>query len=84
MNAEPPIARFQMEEKLGPLPSPALVNTEVSAGPLPDSGDSPELIVTCPHCQAAMELESHESRPSWRELFYGPDHPQWFEWLGSG
>jgi hypothetical protein len=22
-------------------------------------------------------LESHTRRPSWRDLFYGPDHPRW-------
>ena len=26
----------------------------------------------------------HTRRPSWRELFYGPDHPRWMEWRGSG
>jgi hypothetical protein len=31
-----------------------------------------------------MELESRTRRPSWRELFYGPDHPRWMEWKGSG
>jgi hypothetical protein len=25
-------------------------------------------------------VESHTRRPSWRELFYGPDHPRWMEW----
>jgi hypothetical protein len=34
--------------------------------------------------QTEMELESHTRRPSWRELFYGPDHPRWIEWRGSG
>lgn len=23
-------------------------------------------------------------RPQWRELFYGPDHPAWFEWTSLG
>jgi hypothetical protein len=23
-------------------------------------------------------------RPSWRTLFYGPDHPSWIEWRGGG
>ena len=38
----------------------------------------------CPQCQTEMVLESHTRRPSWRELFYGPDHPRWMEWRGSG
>jgi ABC-type glycerol-3-phosphate transport system substrate-binding protein len=25
-----------------------------------------------------------EHRPSWREVFYGPYHPEWFEWLTTG
>jgi hypothetical protein len=37
----------------------------------------------CPHCQSLMELESLENRPSWRDLFYGPDHPRWFEHIYS-
>ena len=49
--------------------------------PTPD-----EMVETmkCPHCQTAMVLESDTRRPSWRELFYGPDHPRWMEWRGSG
>jgi hypothetical protein len=38
----------------------------------------------CPQCQTPMELESIQRRPSWRELFYGPEHPRWVEWRGSG
>ena len=25
-----------------------------------------------------------EPRPRWRELFYGPGHPPWFEWTSRG
>jgi hypothetical protein len=49
--------------------------------PTPD-----EMVETmkCPSCQTAMVLESDTRRSSWRELFYGPDHPRWMEWRGSG
>jgi len=38
----------------------------------------------CPQCESPMELESQQRRPSWRDLFYGPDHPTWIEGVGSG
>jgi hypothetical protein len=38
----------------------------------------------CPHCQAEMECVRTKDRPSWRELFYGPAHPFWFEWTSLG
>ena len=39
---------------------------------------------SCPHCGRAMRCVVAERRPSWRELFYGPDHPSWFEWTSRG
>jgi Putative transposase/Transposase zinc-binding domain len=39
---------------------------------------------TCPHCQASMTCVIKEDRPSWRDLFYGPDHPPWLEWTSRG
>ncbi len=41
-------------------------------------------VQACPKCEAAMELESSQQRPSWRILFTGPEHPEWCEWMGSG
>jgi Putative transposase/Transposase zinc-binding domain len=38
----------------------------------------------CPHCQGEMACIVKEDRPSWRALFYGPDHPAWFEWTSRG
>ena len=38
----------------------------------------------CPQCETPMELESETRRPSWRELFYGPDHPAWIEDVDTG
>jgi hypothetical protein len=38
----------------------------------------------CPKCEAAMDLESSQERPSWRILFAGPSHSEWQEWMGSG
>jgi hypothetical protein len=39
---------------------------------------------SCPHCQCEMACILKEERPSWRELFYGPDHPAWLEWTSRG
>lgn len=33
----------------------------------------------CAKCQQPMQLVSETSRPSWRDLFYGPNHHAWFE-----
>lgn len=34
---------------------------------------------SCAKCQQPMQLISETHRPSWRDLFYGPDHHAWFE-----
>ena len=39
---------------------------------------------TCPHCQGAMQCILMEQRPKWRDLFYGPAHPVWYEWTSLG
>ena len=31
-----------------------------------------------------MQCILNESQPKWRELFYGPSHPSWFEWTSHG
>jgi hypothetical protein len=38
----------------------------------------------CPHCQQALQCVGQQPRPAWRELFYGPEHPWWFEWTSLG
>jgi hypothetical protein len=38
----------------------------------------------CPHCQGELNCIVREERPAWRELFYGPAHPAWFEWTSLG
>ena len=38
----------------------------------------------CPHCSKPMVCLVDQHRPSWREVFYGPYHPEWFEWVTSG
>jgi hypothetical protein len=38
----------------------------------------------CPHCAQPMACIVDEHRPSWREVFYGPYHPEWFEWVTTG
>jgi hypothetical protein len=38
----------------------------------------------CPHCNGEMNCVLKEQRPRWRELFYGPDHPSWYEWTSLG
>ena len=63
-------------------PTPAMSATDSAERSSVES--QVEAVRKCPQCEAPMELESSERRPRWRELFYGPDHPQWAEWLGSG
>lgn len=54
---------------------------------LPPGGDevaSAERRMLCSACrsrgvESEMRLIESQHRPSWRELFYGPDHPAWFE-----
>ena len=38
------------------------------------------------HCQQMMHPVSNTPRPSWRDLFYGPAHHDWFEscWRTTG
>ncbi len=31
-----------------------------------------------------MECIVQEDRPKWRDLFYGPAHPAWYEWTSLG
>lgn len=38
----------------------------------------------CPHCQGEMRCVAQQDRPAWRDIFYGPDHPWWFEWTSAG
>ena len=72
----------QQCQQLQPLPP--LITADLADTSQPDSESPLEEMRKCPHCQTEMVLESHTRRPSWRELFYGPDHPQWMEWRGSG
>ncbi len=44
----------------------------------------PPRVKSCPHCQGAMPCIVKEPRPRWRELFYGPGHPAWYEWTSRG
>jgi hypothetical protein len=77
-------AAYQQQcERLQPIPAPTEPDVADSQQPATESPPD-ETVVKCPHCQTEMVLESHTRRPSWRELFYGPDHPRWMEWRGSG
>ena len=75
-------AAYQQQcERLHPI-SPATADLP---DPPPSVSEPPsDEVRKCPQCQTEMVLESHTRRPSWRELFYGPDHPRWIEWKGSG
>ncbi len=61
-----------------PQPSPQVRETNAS-------GESEvERKLICPVCRqqgvdVGMQLIDFQRRPSWRELFYGPDHPEWLE-----
>ena len=76
-------AAYQQQcERLQP-PPPATVADLPDPAP-PATASPPDERLKCPHCQTELVLESHTRRPSWRELFYGPEHPRWMEWRGSG
>jgi Putative transposase/Transposase zinc-binding domain len=64
------------------------VPCEVPCGPIAQAEGSkspgPKRCHSCPHCQGEMRCIVDEDRPSWREIFYGPDHPAWFEWTSLG
>lgn len=72
----------QQCEQLQPLPQSA--ESDLADVPTSAPESPPDETMKCPNCQTEMVLESRTRRPSWRELFYGPDHPQWMEWSGSG
>ena len=38
----------------------------------------------CPCCDGQLAIVSQVERPKWRELFYGPAHPWWYEWTSLG
>lgn len=65
-------------------PIPPSTEADLADEPTPAPDPPPDETRKCPHCQTEMVLESDTHRPAWRELFYGPDHPQWMEWRGSG
>jgi hypothetical protein len=71
---------LQLCKQLQPIPPIAAAVPTESREAEPQS----ETVRKCPACETPMELESSQRRPRWRELFYGPDHPQWAEWMGSG
>lgn len=64
--------------RLKPPSSEAEPEEPDAAGPMAEA-DALERSPQCPKCQRPMELYSTTHRPPWRELFYGPDHPAWFE-----
>jgi hypothetical protein len=77
-------AAYQQQcDRLQPTPA-STTATDLPVPPPPALESPPDETVKCPHCRTEMKLESHRRRPSWRELFYGPDHPRWMEWRGSG
>ncbi|MDA1056086.1 MAG: transposase, partial [Planctomycetota bacterium] len=76
-------AAYQQQcDRLQPV-SPSAA-ADLPEPPQPVLEPPPDEMKKCPHCQTEMVLESHTRRPSWRELFYGPEHPRWMEWRGSG
>jgi hypothetical protein len=72
----------QQCERLQPTPPPIASDLPAPSTPAPEP--PPGEMLTCPHCKTEMVLQSYTRRPSWRELFYGPDHPPWTSWRGSG
>jgi hypothetical protein len=50
----------------------------------PASSESEKLKGQCPCCEGQLVVVSEVERPKWRELFYGPAHPWWYEWTSLG
>ena len=70
-----------------PKPEPVETGSEETGSEdakKPDGKNTPTGQHTCPHCQAEMKCIVQEQRPKWRELFYGPSHPAWYEWTSLG
>jgi len=44
-----------------------------------ESSESEKPTHTCPCCEGELVVASQVERPKWRELFYGPAHPRWYE-----
>ena len=76
-------AAYQQQcDRLQPVPPSTAVDLADPRTPVSDV--LPDAVRKCPRCETEMEQESHTRRPSWRVLFYGPDHPRWMEWRSSG
>ena len=56
----------------------------VVAKEAPASTESENLKRQCPCCDGQLVVVSEVERPKWRELFYGPAHPWWYEWTSLG
>ena len=76
-------AAYQQQcDRLQSVPPSTTIGQPDSAQPSLEA--PPDEVKKCPQCETEMVLESHTRRPSWRTLFYGPDHPRWMEWSGNG
>ncbi len=64
-------------QRLHPPPIVDQAETQVSQAPCEEPSTRAERC--CATCQQPMQLISETGRPSWRDLFYGPDHHAWFE-----
>jgi hypothetical protein len=61
-------------------PTPDVASAEQSDLQVDEpSNDSTDKAPCCAACQIPMQLSRQSFRPSWRDLFYGPDHQPWFE-----
>ena len=74
-------------QQLKPPPPPVPVKDAKESSQADDAPLTTEE-TRCPICLSCQQRDGREQpmvltgstfRPSWRDLFYGPDHPQWFE-----
>jgi hypothetical protein len=77
--------RMYMEacRALAPVAPSATADTRKCKEADPTTAKPPR-VKSCPHCQGSMQCIVKEPRPRWRELFYGPGHPAWYEWTSRG
>jgi len=64
--------------------APAQLNAKIDKVTTSQLRPSLKSTCSCKHCGSEMQCLVHEKRPRWRDLFYGPDHPSWFEWTSQG
>lgn len=78
-------AYWELGQRLNPAPADKEQPTTADTQPIEPPEDECRRCRRCAAQQqdSPMRLIAITPRPPWRELFYGPDHPVWFEMIWS-